>query len=773
MEYCFGISQEHVKNPYKGRKWICPLSDQILKNGGPTPQYVMSFDDLLMFLWNLPKETVVKTNYETKTPKTMGLLLPDSNKITIHFDFSSKKCSLSYVWNNKSLSSDYLKIVDKTGMKMGKICIFQNRIDNPLIAAKKSLTAKDELPLEHPFRVVSKKIIDTITNQSTLEFILVHAYCDEYRRQITSPTIPFNSEFFEKLQGYTKLFSIDNELFPTLFEDGQHFHSMIHLDASYDYLIQNGDFIELDASFEVFKPYVYCIPSIIIKNESFPFGLVIGPTESMDLYDTIYTTIKELNESLFQKLIKLPLLSDEGKALQALANKYELLHFLCYHHLIQKFGASSAMGLLVSELLYISDKYEFHHYWSTNINMIKRIYSDTTEDNKKRFCKLFLVEWNGEDFINPPKFDDQAKWRRQEFHVSTTTNHVESMHSKLNSKTAFVRNFMKKLKIVLEYLNKRRTRALKRPNFNRIVKKITSPDHRSCLCKLPFLHHLYSINVKKDYINKVNPEEFPCDHTIGYYENEMIKINYIDIPNKISYFSYDKNGKWLFPETNNIFREYSKLTNEDNLFIQYNGMPEKGILQNILKDTIIQRNVKITKQEFKNLFIRFSNSIYRKYDYQRSNDFMTYILKLSVDQSEAAKYLIELSNTYKIERESIVFPSMKSSHDIYDYEEEFDEEIKKELHRRERRNLNEENFEENEEEDTEKKEGKDAEKNEEKDVGKNEEKDVGKNEEKDVGKNENISLADLIEKFKDKKIEEPRDLREIQEDIKRLLEEKK
>ena len=107
---------------------------------------------------------------------------------------------------------------------------------------------------------------------------------------------------------------------------------------------------------------------------------------------------------------------------------------------------------------------------------------------------------------------------------------------------------------------------------------------------------------------------------------------------------------------------------------------------------------------------------------------------------------------------------MKSSHDIYDYEEEFDEEIKKELHRRER-NLNEENIEENEEEDTEKKEGKDAEKN--------EEKDAEKNEEKDVGKNEDISLADLIEKFKDKKIEEPRDLREIQEDIKKLLEEKK
>ena len=69
---------------------------------------------------------------------------------------------------------------------------------------------------------------------------------------------------------------------------------------------------------------------------------------------------------------------------------------------------------------------EFTHYWMCNIDIIQRVYCDTTEINKKRFRKLFLVKWNGKNLSNPDNlsnFDNQSKWKREQLHISTSTNH--------------------------------------------------------------------------------------------------------------------------------------------------------------------------------------------------------------------------------------------------------------------------------------------------------------------------------------------------------------
>ena len=122
--------------------------------------------------------------------------------------------------------------------------------------------------------------------------------------------------------------------------------------------------VELDTSFDAIAPYVYCIFNFIINNESIPVGLsightmcvCIGPSEKCEIYSNLYDYIKDSPNlsGYFSKLQKIPILTDEGKALCALQNKFSLEQYLCFHHLIKKFGAQSRMADFVKNLLFSS-----------------------------------------------------------------------------------------------------------------------------------------------------------------------------------------------------------------------------------------------------------------------------------------------------------------------------------------------------------------------------------------------------------------------------------
>ena len=127
-------------------------------------------------------------------------------------------------------------------------------------------------------------------------------------------------------------------------------------------MLSRTNFVELDCSFEVFKPYVYSIPHGIIQNESVPLGLIIGPSETHEIFSLFYDFIKTCDIESYNLIKKAPLLSDQGSGLIKFAKIEDLIHFFCLKHIIDKFGSSTPISSITKDLLYCGTETEFKEY---------------------------------------------------------------------------------------------------------------------------------------------------------------------------------------------------------------------------------------------------------------------------------------------------------------------------------------------------------------------------------------------------------------------------
>ena len=658
MDFCFAVESNRVKNPYKGKKWIVPLKSKFTSPQSKLIPKIktISFDDLIEFLWELPLDAETSQTHTAHTnPKIIKIFLSKNDSIIIDLDYDNAQCTMRFIWKSgMSPPPKYLAFNQRNDRSI--ICTFKKRIDDPYAAA---IEAAEKISIKHPFRVIGKKLIQYLKNTSTVEFVIQHAYCEEKKKSIQQPKIPFTLEFFKKLNGFTRLFSIENEAFPTIFSDDiseKRLHSLIYLDNDFHSIIAQADFIEIDASFEVFSPYVFSIPTAIISNESFPLGFSIGPTENIELYENFYNLVHDIDVETFEKLVKLPVLSDEGTALQAFCKKFEITQFFCFRHIIEKFGANSQIAVIVRKLLFIEDKLEFYHYWNSYIQMITGIFLDSNTDNQNRFKKLFNTQYDSKTgILTSPNFDNQALWTRGPMHIATSTNHVESGHQKLNCKTRHVRKFMKKIQILLEYICNRKQKASKRPNLKKLIQKISRPLHDECKKELIFLQQLYNI------------PKIPCQHEIGTIKiPDDIQIHYdsSEVTDRVQLFQYS--GKWIFSKSTNPFLNFEELSSEDKSFVEIHGMPNEKIFQYITKDLVHKKNIKITQKELLNSFIHFNGLIFKEYKYEYCEKFIHYIFLRSFDIDESEEFIHELQkgNLAKIQKAS---PNI-------DYEEDFPDE---------------------------------------------------------------------------------------------------
>ena len=90
------------------------------------------------------------------------------------------------------------------------------------------------------------------------------------------------------------------------------------------YRIEQTQYIELDASFYAIRPYAYCCVNSIRHNESVPFALSIGLSESLDLYESIYCCREKVGISR-NILSKIPVLSVLGTALISFCERRSLI----------------------------------------------------------------------------------------------------------------------------------------------------------------------------------------------------------------------------------------------------------------------------------------------------------------------------------------------------------------------------------------------------------------------------------------------------------------
>lgn len=126
-----------------------------------------------------------------------------------------------------------------------------------------------------------------------------------------------------------------------------------------DSACQACDYLELDASFYCFRPYVFCIPHAVIHNTALPVGLSIGPGETKGLYERFFQLLTPQTNAAIspQDGEKKFCLSDEGSALQSFCGT-RFKHVLCHHHVLRGFG-SSPIAVVINLLLTAATQEEF------------------------------------------------------------------------------------------------------------------------------------------------------------------------------------------------------------------------------------------------------------------------------------------------------------------------------------------------------------------------------------------------------------------------------
>jgi hypothetical protein len=122
-----------------------------------------------------------------------------------------------------------------------------------------------------------------------------------------------------------------------------------------------GSYVELDCSFYVARPFVFCVPQIIVSHEAIPVGFIITPTERNRTYAWFMEDLRNADRCV-QLREPYIILSDEGKGLKSFGRqvlKDGWKHFFCHRHLIEKFGASGYLGMLVTFILSLLTKQAF------------------------------------------------------------------------------------------------------------------------------------------------------------------------------------------------------------------------------------------------------------------------------------------------------------------------------------------------------------------------------------------------------------------------------
>ena len=77
---------------------------------------------------------------------------------------------------------------------------------------------------------------------------------------------------------------------------------------------------------------------------------MVGPQENTSLYSSFYNELLLFfnDRSL---LLKLPVLIDGGTAFKSFVDNYQLIHFMCIHHLVKNISAKSFLGILAAKVL--------------------------------------------------------------------------------------------------------------------------------------------------------------------------------------------------------------------------------------------------------------------------------------------------------------------------------------------------------------------------------------------------------------------------------------
>jgi hypothetical protein len=227
--------------------------------------------------------------------------------------------------------------------------------------------------------------------------------------------------------------------------------------------LRNADFYELDASFKAIRSYVYCVPLAIIRNVGVPLGLVVGPSESEEMFASFADGLiaKGMERECLHAIA---LLSDEGKALLAYGRRYHAVHFACFRHWLESLGLRTLAALLGRRLLFTRTEAAYNAMLAQTLSDFAAACraGEVTAKAQTKFASIFgvVLPLPIDPCMIPEvrrgKFIQQALWGpRGERGVSACSNHAEGLHGRLNRVTSPHRSTLGRLAAVLQILKKK------------------------------------------------------------------------------------------------------------------------------------------------------------------------------------------------------------------------------------------------------------------------------------------------------------------------------
>ena len=660
----FIMAQYHRK-PDQHKKNIYKMNDNGDIDEISLDQINMKPEDLVMFFAQTPQNYKVK-NIRTQYNITQGTVMEDEKKLyTYKIDSDNKIANIRYYGFGGADNWVFLdQKLFKTIMYDIYIYVSGTSIEEQVKHMKDGHTYYH---LHHPYRVICK----FLSNKSTTNVnILLHSQ----NLKVPKPASPHLTEdFFKKYNGYLKIVFTSNELYKITYKQMDNkirrIHSFVFLFSNFRDIINDANCVELDASFYVFRPYVYAIFEIIIKNESYPIGLSIGPSECSVLYENLYNLVREIDENIYNILIRVPILSDEGSGLISFGKKFNLRHFFCFRHILNKIGLNSPLCGIVKSLLFSRNYEEFLYIFKIQYDVIISLLKKGGEKKIKQFCNLFNVTFECEK-LSIPKEDDlqQCLWRRIEWGVPSCSNHSEATHSRLNIYCEKLRNFPTILEKVLDFMLNKQAECKNRRNLREYIAHFKHSDG-PCHC------------LKDDFKNKLFGEILPCCHNYENFSFEPLKY-YPLLETHMIYYCENQTS-WDFKEIKKL--PNYEISGSESLILTIYGKPNmeklKFVTDSINIDDI---NKKTIYKYIRDVFISFSALHFGFYDYGKETlaYFNKYVRNLVYDEKHdiLIKYpisqrtknielLIELINNVDI-TQSIELNLAAGNDETNDYETE-------------------------------------------------------------------------------------------------------
>ncbi len=320
-------------------------------------------------------------------------------------------------------------------------------------------------------------------------------------------------------------------------------------------------YLEVDGSFDGMKPYVYCVLQGVIFNESVPLAITIAPQECLELYKIFFDSIDEITQKgiLWKEMF---IISDMHQSIKSVCKSLGITHYFCHRHIIEHFGSSCALGLMVNKLLKC---FSFINY----INVADEVLRDLDKYEKERLkfgpisddLKLKIEEvrimasFEDCDVQSDYYYKNWALWIRREHHVGRCSNHNEALHSVINRTVNAAYGLPKKLTnlidVVLKHFiyTKRYGKTIKRKikqyievlqkNLNDPRYNILSNCLEYCECEedkynnliygaaIPCKHKLFS-NAKMEIINIKNKlEKVPNNCHFNTFLAAVLSVNHL------------------------------------------------------------------------------------------------------------------------------------------------------------------------------------------------------------------------------------------------------